>query len=192
MCFPAALLFQAGLNPLGNVTQVAKPTQKLHLWPGHALLSSFLFPHRRAVAQRCPVPPMLNLISIGGQHQGSVPCSSHTSWAPFGALSSALISLLWVKLSFCSCLELVNCLAQLVFADFIILILLNWQWKGTSVSSWLQCLGRILTHLGSTWHELLCGKFLQICETEPFGQEGLLQSASGRTKPQGKGGVKWK
>jgi palmitoyl-protein thioesterase len=24
----------------------------------------------RAVAQRCPTPPMLNLISIGGQHQG--------------------------------------------------------------------------------------------------------------------------
>lgn len=24
----------------------------------------------RAVAQRCPNPPMLNLISIGGQHQG--------------------------------------------------------------------------------------------------------------------------
>ncbi|CAI6367230.1 unnamed protein product [Macrosiphum euphorbiae] len=24
----------------------------------------------RAVAQRCPIPPMLNLISIGGQHQG--------------------------------------------------------------------------------------------------------------------------
>jgi len=25
---------------------------------------------RRAVAQRCPVPPMHNLISVGGQHQG--------------------------------------------------------------------------------------------------------------------------
>ena len=25
---------------------------------------------RRAVAQRCPSPPMLNLISVGGQHQG--------------------------------------------------------------------------------------------------------------------------
>jgi palmitoyl-protein thioesterase len=24
----------------------------------------------RAIAQRCPSPPMLNLISIGGQHQG--------------------------------------------------------------------------------------------------------------------------
>ena len=24
----------------------------------------------RAIAQRCPNPPMLNLISIGGQHQG--------------------------------------------------------------------------------------------------------------------------
>jgi len=24
----------------------------------------------RAIAQRCPDPPMLNLISIGGQHQG--------------------------------------------------------------------------------------------------------------------------
>ena len=24
----------------------------------------------RAVAQRCPSPPMLNLISVGGQHQG--------------------------------------------------------------------------------------------------------------------------
>lgn len=24
----------------------------------------------RALAQRCPSPPMLNLISIGGQHQG--------------------------------------------------------------------------------------------------------------------------
>lgn len=32
---------------------------------------------RRAVAQRCPVPPMQNLISVGGQHQGnslSLPC----------------------------------------------------------------------------------------------------------------------
>nr|KAF6507361.1 palmitoyl-protein thioesterase 1 [Rousettus aegyptiacus] len=26
----------------------------------------------RAVAQRCPLPPMINLISVGGQHQ--VPC----------------------------------------------------------------------------------------------------------------------
>lgn len=25
---------------------------------------------RRAVAQRCPDPPMINLISLGGQHQG--------------------------------------------------------------------------------------------------------------------------
>lgn len=25
----------------------------------------------RAVAQRCPNPPMLNLISFGGQHQGN-------------------------------------------------------------------------------------------------------------------------
>lgn len=25
---------------------------------------------RRAVAQRCPSPPMRNLISVGGQHQG--------------------------------------------------------------------------------------------------------------------------
>lgn len=24
----------------------------------------------RAVAQRCPSPPMLNLVSVGGQHQG--------------------------------------------------------------------------------------------------------------------------
>ncbi len=24
----------------------------------------------RAIAQRCPNPPMLNLISVGGQHQG--------------------------------------------------------------------------------------------------------------------------
>lgn len=24
----------------------------------------------RAVAQRCPNPPMLNLVSVGGQHQG--------------------------------------------------------------------------------------------------------------------------
>ena len=24
----------------------------------------------RAIAQRCPSPPMLNLISVGGQHQG--------------------------------------------------------------------------------------------------------------------------
>ena len=24
----------------------------------------------RAIAQRCPTPPMLNLISVGGQHQG--------------------------------------------------------------------------------------------------------------------------
>lgn len=26
--------------------------------------------YRRALAQRCPKPPMLNLVSIGGQHQG--------------------------------------------------------------------------------------------------------------------------
>lgn len=26
--------------------------------------------YRRAVAQRCPVPTMKNLISLGGQHQG--------------------------------------------------------------------------------------------------------------------------
>lgn len=30
------------------------------------------FPLRRAVAQRCPSPPMINLISIGGQHQGNL------------------------------------------------------------------------------------------------------------------------
>lgn len=29
--------------------------------------------HRRAVAQRCPSPPMKNLISVGGQHQGIIP-----------------------------------------------------------------------------------------------------------------------
>ena len=29
----------------------------------------FIF-FRRAVAQRCPEPPMRNLISVGGQHQG--------------------------------------------------------------------------------------------------------------------------
>lgn len=29
-----------------------------------------LYSFRRAVAQRCPIPPILNLISIGGQHQG--------------------------------------------------------------------------------------------------------------------------
>lgn len=28
------------------------------------------FVFRRAVAQRCPNPPMKNLISLGGQHQG--------------------------------------------------------------------------------------------------------------------------
>lgn len=33
---------------------------------------------RRAVAQRCPSPPMKTLISVGGQHQGDVPHpSSH-------------------------------------------------------------------------------------------------------------------
>ena len=30
----------------------------------------------RALAQRCPNPPMLNLISIGGQHQGEYTCNS--------------------------------------------------------------------------------------------------------------------
>lgn len=36
------------------------------------LILSFLLPVwlRRAVAQRCPSPPMKNLISVGGQHQG--------------------------------------------------------------------------------------------------------------------------
>lgn len=36
---------------------------------------------RRAVAQRCPDPPMLNLISLGGQHQGvfGIPKCSDTS-----------------------------------------------------------------------------------------------------------------
>lgn len=33
------------------------------------LLCAFFF-LRRAVAQRCPSPPMKNLISVGGQHQG--------------------------------------------------------------------------------------------------------------------------
>ena len=28
--------------------------------------------YSRAVAQRCPYPPMINLISFGGQHQGNV------------------------------------------------------------------------------------------------------------------------
>ena len=27
---------------------------------------------RRAVAQRCPSPPMFNLVSVGGQHQGEL------------------------------------------------------------------------------------------------------------------------
>ncbi len=30
----------------------------------------FFYLHRRAVAQRCPEPKMINLISLGGQHQG--------------------------------------------------------------------------------------------------------------------------
>jgi len=34
------------------------------------LLMSVCVWYRRAVAQRCPVPRMHNLISIGGQHQG--------------------------------------------------------------------------------------------------------------------------
>lgn len=35
------------------------------------LHSAFMYViSRRAVAQRCPSPPMLNLISFGGQHQG--------------------------------------------------------------------------------------------------------------------------
>lgn len=34
-------------------------------------LSRFVFV-RRAVAQRCPSPPMKKLISVGGQHQGDV------------------------------------------------------------------------------------------------------------------------
>ena len=29
---------------------------------------------RRAVAQRCPTPPMFNLVSVGGQHQGGRDC----------------------------------------------------------------------------------------------------------------------
>lgn len=33
-------------------------------------ITKLIFFSRRAVAQRCPNPPMLNLISIGGQHQG--------------------------------------------------------------------------------------------------------------------------
>lgn len=52
------------------------------------------FVHSRAVAQRCPDPPMVNLISFGGQHQGEhidltviffreiskyFPCSIHSS-----------------------------------------------------------------------------------------------------------------
>ena len=32
----------------------------------------FEFFYRRAVAQRCPEPPMKNLISFGGQHQGLI------------------------------------------------------------------------------------------------------------------------
>lgn len=31
-----------------------------------------LYISRRAIAQRCPSPPMLNLISVGGQHQGRI------------------------------------------------------------------------------------------------------------------------
>lgn len=49
-------------------------------------LSSFIFLHRRAVAQRCPSPPMLNLISVGGQHQGSVLLSYLTSLKGGGLL----------------------------------------------------------------------------------------------------------
>lgn len=44
--------------------------------------------NRRAIAQRCPVPPMLNLISLGGQHQGvfglpNCPSLSHKSCESF-------------------------------------------------------------------------------------------------------------
>jgi hypothetical protein len=34
------------------------------------IVSNNLNISRRALAQRCPSPPILNLISIGGQHQG--------------------------------------------------------------------------------------------------------------------------
>lgn len=34
-------------------------------------LSSIFAHSRRAIAQKCPNPPMLNLISVGGQHQGN-------------------------------------------------------------------------------------------------------------------------
>lgn len=42
------------------------------------MLFTYLIQHisvydcRRAIAQRCPTPPMLNLISVGGQHQGKL------------------------------------------------------------------------------------------------------------------------
>lgn len=37
----------------------------------HGLMNCFLSLLRRAVAQRCPSPPMKKLISVGGQHQGN-------------------------------------------------------------------------------------------------------------------------
>ena len=57
------------------------PCQKLCLDPlliaslEHCNVFNFLW-YSRAVAQRCPSPPMLNLVSFGGQHQGMLTINS--------------------------------------------------------------------------------------------------------------------
>lgn len=51
---------------LGKLTEKNVLLNKLFLFKSFSQGGQFL----RAVAQRCPNPPMLNLISIGGQHQG--------------------------------------------------------------------------------------------------------------------------
>ena len=47
----------------------SKRSGDLFVFVFDCLFVCFRFP-RRAIAQRCPSPPMLNLISFGGQHQG--------------------------------------------------------------------------------------------------------------------------
>lgn len=58
------VLYKAVVENLINNIDCALLTSDIFFW--------FLYFSRRALAQRCPNPPMLNLISFGGQHQGEM------------------------------------------------------------------------------------------------------------------------
>lgn len=98
----AGRLQRHGFLP-GRPVSVREFVQKVSAWMRKLRLTPVLRSYRRAVAQRCPSPPMRTLISVGGQHQGTVsslPAGSFTT-----LLSRVSLLLQLVRRSSASCLR---------------------------------------------------------------------------------------